>query len=170
MTNMMNEMMNKMMAEMMPKMMEAMMASMMNAMMGSTTPEVTPAVVEPAKKNPGTLSKEDFLALSEDVEPVAPPTELDFVVFGSRTARYNGYVPKDIWTVNHIAITKNWRGKWSSKNKGYVFETPALLRNFLMNYKLKSELTDADKVAVKAYYAESAKRKAEYYAKKAEEV
>ena len=170
MNNMMNEMMNKMMAEMMPKMMEAMMASMMNAMMGSTTPEVAPAEVEPAKKNPGTLSKDDFLSITEAAEPVAPPTEVDFVVFGSRTARYNCRIPKDIWDINHIAITNIWKGKWSKKNDGYIFDSPAHLRNFLMNYRIKTELSEDDKKALKTYRAEKAQRTVEYYAKKAAEM
>lgn len=159
----MKDMMKEMMKEMMGSMMKELMAEMMSEMMG-VKPEVTPAeVAQP--KSPKTLSKDDFLALAEEAEPVAVPQELDFVVFGSRTARYNGYVPKDVWTVNHIAITKNWGGKWSNKNKGYVFDTPANLRNFLMNYRIKSELSEADKKAVSDYYVERNKAKAEYYAK-----
>ena len=167
---MMNEMMNKMMAEMMPKMMEAMMASMMNAMMGGTTPEVAPAEVAPAKKNPGTLSKEDFLAISEEIDEVEVPAELDFVVYGSRTARYNRPVPSDIWVVNHLAISRNWNGRWSKKNGGYIFNSPAELRNFLMNYRIKTELDDNDRHNIKVYKVERAKAKAEYAAKRAAEL
>jgi hypothetical protein len=116
------------------------------------------------------MSVEDFLALAKDEKPVAPPTEVDFVVFGSRTARYNCRIPKDIWDINHIAITKTWKGKWSKNNNGYIFETPAHLRNFLMNYRIKTELTEDDKKALKVYRAEKAQKTAEYYAKKAEEL
>jgi hypothetical protein len=150
-----------MVQEMVAQSIKEVMAEMMGT---SSTPAVTPAeVVKP--KSPKTLSKDDFLALAEEEEPVAVPKELDFVVFGSRTARYNGYVASDIWTINHLAITKNWGGKWSKKNGGYVFDTPANLRNFLMNYRIKSELTADDKAAIKAYKAEKAQQKAEYYAK-----
>lgn len=160
MTNNFEKMMETMMASYMEKAMENMMAKMFSSMM----PTEAPAEVE-KPKSPKTLSKDDFLALSEEVEPVAAPTELDFVVFGSRTARYNGYVPSDVWTVNHLAITKNWGGKWSKKNGGYVFDTPANLRNFLMNYRIKSELSEDDKKAVAQYRVERNKAKAEYYAK-----
>lgn len=140
-------------------------------MLGAT-PEVTSAEVSSpvaTPKSPKTLSREDFLALAEETEEVETPKELDFVVYGSRTARYNSYVPSDIWTINHIAITKNYGAKWSKKNGGYVFETSAQLRNFLQSYKIKTKLTDDDHKSIKAYKAERAKAKAEYYAKKASE-
>jgi hypothetical protein len=116
------------------------------------------------------MSREDFLALAVEDEPVATPTKLNFVVFGNRTARYNGYVPSDIWTVNHLAITRNYGGKWSKKNGGYIFDSTTALRNFLGSYHIKTELTDEDRHNIKVYKAERAKAKAEYYAKKAEEV
>lgn len=169
MTNNFEKMMETMMASYMEKAMEAMMAKMFAGMM----PEVAPAEVEAPVAKPksvNTLSREDFLAIAEeDDEPVATPKELDFVVYGSRTARYNGYVPSDIWTVNHLVITRDWKGRWSKKNGGYVFNTPAELRNFLMNYRIKTKLDDNDRHNIKVYKAERAKAKAEYYAKKAEE-
>lgn len=153
----------KMMESMMEKYMEQMMAKTMEKMFSSMMPQETPAEVTKPKGS-NTLSREDFLALVEESEPVATPTELDFMVVG-KTAKYTGYVPSDVWTVNHLAITKNWNGRWSSKNKGYIFDSTANLRHFLANYKIKTELTDADKEAVKQYKADAAKRKAEYYAK-----
>lgn len=161
MTNNFEKMMESMMEKYMEQMMAKTMEKMFSGMMGVTE---TPAEVE-KPKSVNTLSREDFLAISEETEPVATPKELDFVVFGSRTARYNGYVPSDVWTINHLAISKNWGGKWSKKNGGYVFETPANLRNFLMNYRIKSTLSEDDKKAVAEYKAERNKAKAEYYAK-----
>ena len=155
-------MMEKMMEQYMEKAMENMMAKMFSSMM---SPEVANAEVETAtKKAPKTLSKEDFLALEEEtVEPVTP-VELDFVVYGSKTAKYNKSVPSDLWIVNHIAITKNYGAKWSKKNGGYIFETSSALRNFLASYCIITELSDADKKAVADYKKERAARRAEYYA------
>ena len=167
MTNNFEKMMENMMEAYMAKAMENMMAKMFSSMM----PTEAPAEAEPVKsKSVNTLSREDFLAISEEVEPVAVPKELDFVVYGSRTARYNGYVSIDIWTVNHLVITRDWKGRWSKKNGGYVFNSPAELRNFLMNYHIKTSLDENDRHNIKVYKAERAKAKAEYYAKKADEV
>ena len=160
----MNKNFETMMETMMAAYMEKAMAGMMEKMFSSMMPQETPAEVA-KPKSVNTLSREDFLALAEETEPVATPTELDFVVYGSRTARYNGYVSSDIWTVNHLVITREWGGKWSAKNKGYVFDSPANLRNFLMSYKIKTDLTAEDKHNIKVYKAEKAKAKAEYYTK-----
>ena len=160
---MMNTNFEKMMETMMASYMEKAMENMMAKMFSSMMPTEAPAEVA-KPKSVNTLSKEDFLALAEETQPVATPTELDFVVSG-KTAKYNGYVPSDIWTINHIAITKTWGGRWSKKNGGYMFDNPANLRNFLMHYQIKSTLTDADKEAIKTYKAEKAAAKAEYYAK-----
>ena len=160
------KMMETMMEQYMEKAMANMMEKMFSTMMG--TPTEAPAEVT-TPKSPKTLSKEDFLALSEEVKEVATPKELDFVVFGTKTAKYNGYVPSDIWTVNHLAITKNYGAKWSKKNGGYVFPSTAELRNFLGSYHIKTQLDDTDRHNIKVYKAERAKAKAEYYAKKAAE-
>ena len=156
----MKEMIKSMVQEMVAQSIKEVMAEMMGT---TSTPQVTPAEVVKTTSKPS-MSREDFLALAEETQPVTTPTELDFVVSG-RTVKYSGYVPSDIWTVNHLAITKNWGGKWSSKNKGYIFDSTTNLRNFLMSYKIKTELTDADKAAIKVYKAEKAQAKAEYYAK-----
>ena len=155
----MKEMIKSMVQEMVAQSIKEVMAEMMGT---TSTPQV--ATAEVVKPKSSALSREDFLALAEETQPATVPTELDFVVSG-RTAKYSGYVPSDIWTVNHLVITKTWGGKWSSKNKGYIFDSTANLRNFLMHYKIKTELTDADKAAIKTYKAEKAQAKAEYYAK-----
>lgn len=162
MTNNFEKMMEQMMEQMMMKTMEKMFAQMMGV---SDTPTVANAEVATAtKKAPNTISKEDFLALSEETEEEVS-VELDFVVFGSRTARYNRSVASDLWIINHLAITKNYGGKWSKRNGGYVFETPAELRNFLASYQIKQTISsEADKKAVADYKKERAAKRAEYYA------
>ena len=158
----MKEMIKAMVQEMVAQSIKEVMAEMMG-----TTPQVTPAeVVKP--KGVNTLSREDFLAIAEEPEPIATPTELDFIVSG-KTAKYNGYVSSDIWIANHLAISQNWNGRWSSKNKGYIFNSTADLRNFLMNYRIKTQLDDNDRHNIKVYKSERAKKQAEYYAKKAAE-
>lgn len=158
----MKEMIKAMVQEMVAQSIKEVMAEMMG-----TAPQVTPAeVVKP--KGVNTLSREDFLALAEEHEPVATPTELDFIVSG-KTAKYNGYVSSDIWIVNHLAISQNWKGRWSNKNKGYIFNSTAELRNFLMNYRIKTQLDENDRHNIKAYKAARAQKQAEYYAKKAAE-
>lgn len=166
MNTMMNEMMNKMMAEMMPKMMEAMMTSMMSAMMGEPVEVANAEVTKPVKK---TMSKEEFFALDSD-EPkfTKDYSHLDFEPVNAKALKYNAYVPSDIWTINHLAITKNYGGRWSAKLKAYVFETHADAVNFAQSYKIKTQLDDTDRHNIKVYKAERAKAKAEYYAKKAE--
>ena len=161
-------MMEKMMEQYMERAMENMMAKMFSSMM---SPTVANAEVEvPAKKTPNTLSREDFLALSEEEPEVSvEPVELDFVVYGSKTARYNRSVPSDIWVVNHLAITRNYGARWSKKNGGYIFESTSALRNFLASYKIKTVLDDTDRHNIKVYKAERAKAKAEYYAKRSEQ-
>ena len=164
MNNEFNTMMKEMVQTMMMSMMKETMQEMMSEMIG-TKPTVANAEVETAtKKAPKTLSREDFLALEEDTTEPVTPVELDFVVYGSKTARYNRSVPSDIWTINHLAITKNYGAKWSKKNSGYIFESTSALRNFLASYKIITELTDADKKAIADYKKERAARRAEYYA------
>ena len=163
--------MEKMMAEMMPKMMEKMMESMMTAMMESmmgSTPTEAPAEATDAPIKT-TMSKEEFFAL-EETKVSKDYSGLDFEPVNARTLKYNGYVPSDIWTVNHLAITKEYGGKWSSKLKGYTFPTHSDAVVFAQSYKIKTELTDIDRHNIKVYKAERAKAKAEYYAKKAEEM
>ena len=161
MMNNFETMMEKMMSQYMEKMMEATMMKMFSNMMPST-PEVAPAEV--VKKAPKTLSKEEFLAMAEETTEPITPMELDFVVYGSKTARYNRSVPSDIWTINHLAITKKYGAKWSKKNGGYVFETSSALRNFLGSYQILTELTDEHKNAIAEYKRERARKRAEYYA------
>lgn len=166
---MMNKMMETMMAEMMPKMMEKMMESMMTAMMNSmmsTTPEVAPAEVVEVKKP--SMTREEFFALADEPKAQKSLAGLDFEPVNAKALKYNGYVPSDVWTVNHLAITREYHGKWSAKLKAYVFENHAAAVNFAQSYKIKTELTDIDRQNVKAYKAERARAKAEYYAKLAE--
>lgn len=160
------KMMETMMEQYMEKMMEATMTKMFASMM--STPEVAKAEAEkPAKK---AMTKEEFFALAED-EPKAHKdySTLDFEPVNAKALKYNGYVPSDIWTVNHLAITRNYGGKWSSKLRAYVFETHADAVNFAQSYKIKTELDDTDRHNIKVYKAERARAKAEYYAKKATE-
>ena len=129
------------------------------------TPEVAPAETVAGKPVKKTMSKEEFFALAEtSSKPVKDYKDLDFEPVNARTLKYNGYVPSDIWTVNHLAITRNYGGKWNAKLKGYTFETHAAAVNFAQSYKIKTELTEEDRHNVKVYKAERAKAKAEYYA------
>lgn len=152
-------MMEKMMEQYMEKMMESMMTKMFSSMMA---PEVAPAEVEkPVKK---TMTREEFFALEEDEPKVSKDySTLDFEPVNSKTLKYNGYVPSDIWTINHLAITRDYNGKWNRKLKGYTFESHADAVNFAQSYKIKTTLTDEDKHNIKVYKAERAKAKAEYY-------
>lgn len=136
-------------------------------MMG-TTPEVAPAEVATPKKV--TMTKEEFFSLADEPKAQKDYSVLDFEPVNAKALKYNGYVPSDIWTVNHLAITKQYGGKWSAKLKAYVFESHAAAVNFAQSYKIKTELTDVDRHNIKVYKAERAKAKAEYYAKKASEV
>ena len=163
MDNNFNTMMKEMVQTMMMSMMKETMQEMMSEMVG-TKPQVANAEVVTTKKAPKTLSKEDFLALAEETEESITPVELDFVVYGSKTARYNRSVPTDIWTINHLAITQKYGAKWSKKNGGYIFETSADLRNFLSSYQIKQTLSETDKKAIADYKREKAQRRAEYYA------
>ena len=135
-------------------------------MMG-TTPEVAPAEVVTPKKV--TMTKEEFFSLADEPKAQKDYSGLDFEPVNAKALKYNGYVPSDIWTVNHLAITRNYGGKWSAKLKAYVFESHAAAVNFAQSYKIKTELTDVDRHNIKVYKAERAKAKAEYYAKKASE-
>lgn len=165
----MKTMMKEMMREMMGSMMQDIMKEMMSEMMG-TTPEVANAeVVEPVKPKAPTMSREEFLTLEEPAE-IAEKMPLDFEVVKipcgrgfANVVRYNQFVPSDVWTVNHLAITANYGGKWSGKFKGYTFPDVGTLRVFLNGYHIKSKLDENDRNNVKAYKAERAKAKAEYY-------
>lgn len=128
------------------------------------TPEVAPAEVVAEKPVKKTMSKEEFFALAEDKKPVKDYSTLDFEPVNARTLKYNGYVPSDIWTVNHLAITRNYGGKWNARLKGYTFESHADAVNFAQSYKIKTVLDDTDRHNIKVYKAERAKAKAEYYA------
>lgn len=162
----------EMMNTMMEKMMETMMTSMMNKMMNSMQTMVSPAEVEekPVKQVTPKLTKEEFLALDFGAEKKSL-AELDLVpVEGSYTVcKYTGYVPKDVWTINHIAITQKYGAKWSKKAGGYKFESAAAMQNFLAHYQIKTELTDVDRHNIKVWNQERAQAKAEYYSKKAQE-
>ena len=163
--------MNEMMAQMTEKMMETMMQSMMQSMMNSMMQTIAPKEQEEVKpkKTVRTMTKEEFFALEEDSKPTSDLSSLDFEPVSAKSLRYNGYVPSDIWTVNHIAITQKYGGRWSGKLKAYTFPTHADAVNFAQSYKIKTELDDNDRQNIKTYKAERAKAKAEYYAKKAAE-
>lgn len=163
--------MNEMMAQMTEKMMETMMQSMMQSMMNSMMATIAPKEQEEVKpkKTVRTMTKEEFFALEEDSKPTSDLSSLDFEPVSAKSLRYNGYVPSDIWTVNHIAITQKYGGRWSGKLKAYTFPTHADAVNFAQSYKIKTELDDNDRQNIKTYKAERAKAKAEYYAKKAAE-
>lgn len=163
--------MNEMMAQMTEKMMETMMQTMMQSMMNSMMETIAPKEQEEVKpkKTVRTMTKEEFFALEEDSKPTSDLSSLDFEPVSAKSLRYNGYVPSDIWTVNHIAITQKYGGRWSSKLKAYTFPTHADAVNFAQSYKIKTELDDNDRQNIKTYKAERAKAKAEYYAKKAAE-
>lgn len=163
--------MNEMMAQMTEKMMETMMQSMMQSMMNSMMATIAPKEQEEVKpkKTVRTMTKEEFFALEEDSKPTSDLSSLDFEPVSAKSLRYNGYVPSDIWTVNHIAITQKYGGRWSGKLKAYTFPTHTDAVNFAQSYKIKTELDDNDRQNIKTYKAERAKAKAEYYAKKAAE-
>ena len=158
----MKTMMKEMMKEMMGSMMQDIMKEMMSEMMGAT-PEVANAeVVKPVKKP--AMTKEEFFAIAEEPKAVKDYTGLDFEPVNAKALKYNGYVPSDIWTVNHLAITKEYGGRWSAKLKAYVFESHSAAVVFAQSYKIKTELDDTDRHNIKVYKAERAKAKAEYYA------
>lgn len=155
----MKDMIKAMVQEMVAQSIKEVMAEMMG-----TSPIVANAEVveKPVKK---TMTKEEFFALEED----APKSHkdystLDFEPVSAKALKYNGYVPSDIWTVNHLAITQKYGGKWSGKLKAYVFESHADAVTFAQSYKIKTELDDTDRHNIKVYKAERAKAKAEYYA------
>ena len=161
----MKDMIKAMVQEMVAQSIKEVMAEMMG-----TTPSVAPAeVVAPVKKAPS-MSREEFLAVEEPAE-IVEKFPLDYEVVKvpcgrgfATVVKYNQFVPSDVWTVNHLAITANYGGKWSGKFKGYTFPDTATLRAFLNGYAIKTSLTDIDRQNVKAYKAERAKAKAEYYA------
>ena len=161
MKNMMKEMMREMMAQMMAETMKEMMGEMMGV-------DVAKAEVEkPIKK---TMTKEEFFALEEDEPKFSKDySHLDFEPVNSKSLKYNSYVPSDIWTINHLAITRDYGAKWNGRLKAYTFETHADAVNFAQSYKIKTELDETDRHNIKVYKAERAKAKAEYYAKKAGE-
>lgn len=162
----MQEMMNEMMSKMMETCMASMMSQMMNSMQAMVNPE--PAVEEKPIKSTPKLTKEEFLNLNFEAEDKNLKA-LDFEVVSNTVCKYNGYVPSDIWTANHIAISQKYGAKWSKKAGGYKFETAAAMQNFLRSYQIKTELTDVDRHNIKLYKQERAKAKAEYYAKKSME-
>lgn len=168
----MNMNMNEMMAQMTEKMMEVMMQSVMQSMMNSMASAMAPTEqkeAKPVKKTAKTMTREEFFALEDDSKPSSDLSSLDFEPVSAKSLRYNGYVPSDVWTINHIAITQNYGGKWSGKLKAYTFPTHADAVNFAQSYKIKTVLDDNDRQNIKTYKAERAKAKAEYYAKKAAE-
>ncbi len=145
------------------------MTSMMNQMMSSMSAMATPVAEEkPVKQEAPKLTKEEFLNLDFSSQPVSLK-ELDFDIVSSTVCKYNGYVPSDVWTANHIAISQKYGAKWSKKAGGYKFESAAAMQNFLRSYQIKTELTDVDRHNIKLYKQERARAKAEYYQKKAQE-
>ena len=159
----MKDMIKAMVQEMVAQSIKEVMAEMMG-----TAPQVAPAEVVEAKKP--SMSRDEFFALASEPKAQRDYSHLDFDPVNAKALKYNDYVPSDIWTVNHLAITKEYGGKWSAKLKAYVFENHAAAVRFAQSYKIKTELTDVDRHNIKVYKAERAKAKAEYYAKKASEV
>lgn len=164
----MNEMMQSMMAQMQEAMMQSMMQAMMQSMQAQLQPQVAQAEPEAPKAKHG-MTREEFFAL-DDGKPQTKSAnldELDFEPVNATTLRYNGYVPSDIWTVNHLKITREWNGKWSARSKGYKFQTHADAVAFAQGYQIVKKLTAEDRQNVKAYKAERDRARAEYYAKRA---
>ena len=168
----MKEMIKGMVQEMVAQAIKEVMAEMM----GGSTPVVAKAEVVESKPNEIRMSREEFLAIEEPEEIIAMnPVDFDpvKVKWGkgyTTVVRYNQYISSDIWTANHLDITRKYNAKWSGKLKGYTFQDVNELRTFLASYQIKTELTTEDRYNIKLYKAERAKKQAEYYANKANEM
>ena len=161
----MKDMIKAMVQEMVAQSIKEVMAEMMG-----TAPQVANAEVEKPVKKAISMTREEFLAL-EEPEELGEKTPLNFDIVKvpcgrgfTTVAKYNQFVPSDIWTVNHLAITANYGGKWSSKHKGYTFKDNNHFMAFCHSYHVKTTLDDNDRRNIKVYKSEQAKRKAEYYA------
>lgn len=165
MTNNFESMMKTMVETMMAKYLEKAMQDMMSSML----PDESKAEAEqPEKAKKPAMTKEEFLGLTDDNDkPLKPLAELDFEPVNSTTIRYNGYVPRDIWIVNHMAICQKYNAKYSKRLGGYHFNTHADAVTFLQSYQIKTTLDATDKHNIECYKKEQAAKKAEYYAKKA---
>ena len=113
MNNEFNSMMKEMVGTMMMSMMKEMMSEMMSEMTGSKK-EVTKAEV--VTKAPKTLSREDFLALSEEPVEDVELEDIELVVYDNKGLKFNRPVSKDIWTINYITLKEKYPNVKYDKN------------------------------------------------------
>lgn len=165
MTNKFEEMMGSMIEAMMTQYMEKAMRSFMANMLPD---ESNAEATTPEKTKKPSMTREEFLGLTdEDDKPLKSLEELDFEPVNAVTIRYNGYVPRDIWIINHMHICQEYGARYSKKAGGYRFNSHAEAVNFLQSYQIKTVLDATDRHNIECYKKEQAAKKAEYYANKA---
>lgn len=166
----MKDLIKKMVEEMVAQSIAEVMAEMMG-----TKPEVAKAEATDDIKNaykPKTLSREDFLNSLTEEEKTAPKADystLDFDIVSNTSCKFNQYVSKAIWELNDMVIATQWGGKCTKYRGEFVwkFEDKNKMALFLQSYKIRLEPTDEDKINLAEYKKAKAQKKAEYYAKKA---
>lgn len=145
------------MMNMMAKM-EQMMAMMekFEAMMGgSEEPQVAPAEVAKVTKQSPAMSREDFLALGEEVplygekkSSKKTSAKVDLGVLPNGLVVFNGFLPGDAWWYNHHKMIVDYKAKSIKRGGtwGYTFESLADRNACLSQFSVKqlAELTAED--------------------------
>lgn len=170
----MKDMIKAMVQEMVAQSIAEVMAEMMGT---SPKPQVATAeAVDPVKDayKPKKLDKDAWLnnyKAEQEKQPVRKDySQVDLEPIGSTYCKFNAYVSREIWELNDMIISTQWEGHCTrTKKYGYVwkFEDKNKLANFLMNYRIRLEPTEEDKINLQAYRKAKAQRKAEYAAQQA---
>ena len=170
MNNEFKKMMEEMVGTMMMSMMKETMMSMMSEMTGNNKPEVAKAEV--TKPTIQTLSREDFLALTE--EPIEEITKepIKLLVNSTKTGLiFNQPVSKDIWTINYLTLKSKYpHVKYDKVTKGFRWNK-ADYNEFKIacrDYQEITVITKEYETILYKYYQEKARKKAEWYAGKAD--
>lgn len=166
----MKEMIKSMVQEMVMQSIKEVMAEMM----GGATTTVANAVVEEAPKKEK-LTKEDYKAMLEEAK-ATPSKSIDNSTLdieegasyrGKMTVKFNQFTTHDIWVVNHLALKTKYGAKWSGK--AWYFDDKVTALTVLSGYEVIKDITPDLKNMVAEYDKEQARKKAEYYSKKASE-
>lgn len=169
MNNEFNSMMKEMVQTMMMSMMKETMKEMMSEMVGSK-PEVANAEVVTTKA-PKTLSREEFLALTEESIEEPMLEEIELVVYDNKGLKFNRPVSKDIWTINYLTLKSKYPNvKYDKATRGFRWNKTESneFRIACRDYQVITVITEEHEKVLHKYYQEKARRKAEWYAGKAD--
>ena len=150
----------------------------MSEMLGGATeaPAVATATAPARKTQAPTLSREELLAQMEaemDSVPTVEREPLELVnITGTQILKFNYHPGSDLWTANWLSIREHYPSvRYDKQTHGFRWNKADSAEFFAAcrSYQVITELTPEIKHNIKIYKQEKARKRAEYYAQRAQD-